>query len=124
MADRQATFEQFPRIAEVGFGVGAGAGQTLKGLVKNPNDLALFFEGRERDWDCLESLKGQFWLCCSSGVFFNIGQESLRPSYVIQEVFIDLWAKYKFTSILSQACAAELLRHKTGLPDCPSNAHI
>ncbi len=41
--------EQLPRVVEVDFGVGAGACQTLEGLVQNRNDPPLFFERREGD---------------------------------------------------------------------------
>ena len=43
----QVAFKQLPRVLEVGFGVGAGAGQTLEGLIQNRNNPLLFFERRE-----------------------------------------------------------------------------
>jgi len=43
----ELSLKQLPRVLEVGFGVGAGAGQTLEGFVQNRNNPLLFFEWRE-----------------------------------------------------------------------------
>ncbi len=48
------TLKQLPRVLEVSFGVGAGAGQTLEGLVQNRNNPLLFFKRWERDGECLD----------------------------------------------------------------------
>ena len=50
----KCVLKQLPRVLEVGFGVGAGAGQTLEGLVQNRNNPLLFFERREGDWNDFE----------------------------------------------------------------------
>ncbi len=52
---RGEVIKQLSCVLEVGFGVGAGAGQTLEGLVQNRNNPLLFFERRERDGKALDA---------------------------------------------------------------------
>lgn len=44
------SYKQLPRVLEVGFGVGAGAGETFERLIQNRNNPPLFFERREGDF--------------------------------------------------------------------------
>ena len=45
----KVALKQFPSIQYIGFGVGAGAVQTLEGFVQNRNDSPLFLKRRKRD---------------------------------------------------------------------------
>ena len=57
---RLNALEQLPRVLEVGFGVGAGAGEAVEGLIQNRNDPLLFFERGEGNRDFPHSTLVEF----------------------------------------------------------------